>query len=205
VTYDERAIIEALDALSPARRVAFAATVAERMLPAFSAYSGATRQDSGVLTSIMDRLWRDLDGDALTAADVRDALARCMERLPDEDALGWTPARTYADDACAALAYALRARLSGSSQEAAWAARRAYESVDHFAQAEHGIDPADPAAEARLLATSVVQDELRRQRRDLAELTGSETDAELFRRLRARARSESARFLGDDRSDPAVP
>lgn len=194
-TYDERAIIDALDKLPRVRRTAFAATIAERMLPAFLAHAASAGEDASALRQILDRLWLDLADDPMKNDEVQSALERCMKALPDEDAPGWTPGRTYANDAGAALAYALRARLSGLSQEAAWAARRAYDSVDHFAQTDAGIDTNAPGAEFLILSNPVVQAELGRQRRDLVDLASAESDGDVLARLRTRAKGEGREFF----------
>jgi hypothetical protein len=96
------------------------------------------------------------------------------------------------------VAYALRCRQNGQSQEAAWAARRAYEALDHFVINREKIDVNKPGAEARVLGHAAVQTELARQRRDLDELLGGDAKAvqQAAARLRDRAQKESALFFG---------
>jgi hypothetical protein len=76
----------------------------------------------------------------------------------------------------------------GDSQASAWAARRAYEALDHHVTHRLGIDN-----EARAAGHPAVQAELIRQRRDLDELHAANEDpADAILRLRDRARQEAS-------------
>jgi hypothetical protein len=119
-------------------------------------------------------------------------LNRCMALIPQEDEGPWINEQAYAEDAASAVAYALRARRAGESQEAAYAARVAYEALDH-----HVINRLGIKDDAHVLAHPVVQAELARQHRDLDVLLGADADlAELLARLRDRASAEAAIFFG---------
>lgn len=76
-----------------------------------------------------------------------------------------------ADDAAGAVAYALRCRLTGLSQEAVWAARRAYDAADTVASARYddaGMNA--PGIEDSIAADDLIQQELGRQEDDLRSL-----------------------------------
>jgi hypothetical protein len=128
----------------------------------------------------------------MSGEQVREDLSRCMELIPGEDEEPSVDEQAYADDAASAIAYALRTLDSGESQEAAWAARRAYEAADHHVMYRLGLE-----GESQVLAHPVVQTELSRQHRDIEELLGApESSTELFVRLRDRAKAEASTFFG---------
>lgn len=92
----------------------------------------------------------------------------------------------------------LRTRLTGEAQEAAWAARVAYEAIDNYVIKKEGINTNIPNGEPRLLSRPLVQAELGRQERDLCELLASiGGDAgRMLRQVRDRARAKAAVFFG---------
>jgi hypothetical protein len=115
-----------------------------------------------------------------------------MSLIPGENDQPWIEEQAYAEDAASAVAYALRALESGEPQEAAWAARRAYEAVDHHVMSRLGIK-----GESHVLGHPLVQAELSRQQRDLSELREAREPAvEVFVRLRERARADASLFFG---------
>jgi hypothetical protein len=129
LNYDESAIISRLRPLSKAGMAAFAYGCARRTEPLAESPSLAAAIDDALKS-----LAAVICGNAASAAGVRDALSR-LELIEIDS------------DAHAAASYALRAWLTGQPQEAAWAARRAYEAADQI---------------------SAVQPELEAQRADLA-------------------------------------
>jgi hypothetical protein len=115
-----------------------------------------------------------------------------MALIPQEDEGPWINEQAYAEDAASAVTYALRARNTGESQDAAYAARVAYEALDHHVTNRLGIED-----DENVLAHPVVQTELARQHRDLNELLGANSDpTTLLARLRYRASTEAATFFG---------
>ncbi|HVV81526.1 MAG TPA: DUF416 family protein [Kofleriaceae bacterium] len=191
--FDEAGLVDDLRRVSGNSRVAFAAACAQRLFPAYDKYcqrAGAGDQDE--LAQILERVWQHLIGAPMTGEQVRKDLARCMALVPGEDDAPWLDEQAHADDAASAIAYTLRALESGEPQEAAWAARRAYESADYHVVHRLGIE-----GESQILAHPDVQRELSRQRRDLADLVAAEQEAvALFVSLRDRARGEALAFYG---------
>jgi hypothetical protein len=106
---------------------------------------------------------------------------------------------TYAQDAAASVAYAIGARLTDDPQEAAWAARRAFEAVDYFVMSQ--IDSTTIMGEHLRFALSqpIVQAELRRQQADLQDLQLASAEkslwASVISKLRDRARRDAELFL----------
>ncbi|XYH97780.1 DUF416 family protein [Sorangium sp. So ce1128] len=197
--FDEAHLVKDIDRLAPRLRVAFAASCAERLRPAYLAFSArARRGNPGEFEAILDHLWRDLDGQTMPDDEVSANIESCMALIPQEDDGPWVSEQASAEDAGAALAYALQCRRSSESQEAAWAARRAYEALDHYVIAHENMDMKAPGAEARVLSHTLAQAELGRQRRDIRELlaTKEQDITETINRLRARASTEATMFFG---------
>ena len=199
VRYDEQLLIRKLDQLDPRSKAAFAAACAERQMPGYIVFSEQTRRgDPATLISILERVWRDLGGDQMPDDEIHRELDRCMELIPQEDEGSWVPEQAYAEDAASAVAYALRARSTGESQEAAYAARVAYEALDYFVSNRDNIDRNIPGEEQRVLSAPLVQAEIERQRRDLDELLGAQLQdvTSAISRVRDRAKAEAAEFFG---------
>lgn len=192
--FSEQWLINKLDRLPPPLRVLFAATAAERLLPAYLSYSRLTgRGDPTALSAALDRLWRDIEGQRMDSEQVQEGLELVMKLIPQEDDSSWIPEQARAEDAAGAVAYALRCRENGRSAESAWAAQRAYEALDHFVIAKTGIDTSRPGANDEVLSSPLVQAELSRQRRDIDELLARDREdiASVARRMRRRALEES--------------
>lgn len=190
--YDEAALVRDLGRVGRNSRIAFAAACAERLFPAYDNFCRrAGRGDRDALAGILKRVWQHLLGDKMSGEQVRADLQRCMELIPGEDDEPWVDEQAYADDAASAIAYTLRAIESGEPQEAAWAARRAYEAADHYVIHRLGIE-----GESQVLAHPIIQAELSRQRRDLEELLGAgQESVGLFVQFRDRARAEAPAFF----------
>jgi len=186
--FDEADLVRALARVTVKSRVAFAAACAERLFPAYEDFCKRTgRGDRKALAGILKRIWEHMLGDEMKAEQIDAGLSLSMALIPREDE-PWVDEQAYADDAASAMAYTLRALKNGEPQEAAWAARRAYEATDHHVTHRLRIE-----GELSVLTHPIVQAELARQRRDLDELRwgGPETD-ELFTRVRDRAKSEAS-------------
>jgi uncharacterized protein YjaG (DUF416 family) len=191
--YDENELAEKLGRLSIPHRTAFAAAIAERLLPAYLPFTQRTgRGNPAALKELLDDLWGDLEGHTATTKQEQ-GIELCMSLIPDEDQEPWVTEQVYADDASAALVYALRSRKDGQVQDVVWAARRSYDALDHFVTNLEGVDVNEPGAEQRVLSHHLVQAELSRQQRDLRELAATEMDLpQVAERLRNRAKAESA-------------
>jgi uncharacterized protein len=176
--FDEAQLVGMLERLSCSFRVVFAAACAERLLPAYAAFSETARRgDPTVLRHSLTALWNDIGECRLPNEEVQKVIELCTELIPREDDEPWLPQRASAENAGAAVTYALRCLQNGQSKEAAWAARCAYEAVDHFVVNTENIDMDRPEAEAMVLGHALVQAELARQSRDLVELRGDDPKA----------------------------
>ena len=191
--YDEPRLVDALERLPRRLRAAFAAASAERRLSAYARLSNPTGK--GVLDrlhSALGCLWDDLKGNLSNARVLQEQLDSCMALLPEEEE-GAPEEQVYANDAVASVIYAIRARLTGGSKEAMWAARRAYESVDHFVIARLNRTIIKRTSEPAIIAHPLVQAELQYQQADMTQLRDVAPDEEMHKgaivELRRRARS----------------
>lgn len=166
--YDEPALVQRLSRLAPGARAVFAAACAERLLPVYRwAQEHTGRGDSDRLAEALSAVWRALEGNCV---DLQRPLDEALALVPDEDET-WIDAFGYAEHAAAAVAYAIRACLTDDPQEAAWAARQAYEALDLRVTTRDNIDVNTPGAEERIARDVLIQRELSRQQRDLQVLS----------------------------------
>jgi uncharacterized protein YjaG (DUF416 family) len=192
--YDEDLNVRLLYDLSLRSRIAFALLCATRLLPVYRRYHGrGKRGKPGAVEGFAEQLWRDLSACEMSNHDIELAVAQCEELIPTEEN-GRDEDTQYANDAVSALAYAVRTRLTGEPQEAAWAGRRAFESVYSYVGAllENRSGIYDDHA---IMSHQAIQAELARQRRDLLELAALEQSGTLDTRLeslRHRAEREAA-------------
>lgn len=177
----------------------FAASCAERLLPAYITFSELAEQgEPETLTSILARLWRDIRGERMTESEIQASIDTCMELIPsdDDESLDVEPA--YAENASAALAYALTSLQKCDSREAMWSAEQVYEALDHFVVNRDNVNLNALGAEGRIIGDPLIQAELARQLRDIDELlcAGDEDVKQVATRFRDRARAESKVLFG---------
>jgi hypothetical protein len=148
----------------------------------FAATTG--QGDVAQLRAALDAAWAALDGAA-------DGLARwedvAMALVPEEEDDAWEIESAYAENAAAAVSYALRTRGTGELDPAIWTAVQAYEASDFAAQ--RLLEPltyTDPGGEEALRGHPVVQEALAGINTDL-EAALENPPAEEIPRLRAPA------------------
>ena len=192
--YNEELLKKELNRMAVPLRVVFAAAVAERLLPAYVTFSQKTgRGNPHLLTEILERLWRDIDGIKMDPEELQRNIDLSMELIPQDDEEPWIPDQTWAEDAAVAVVYALCTRQNGRSQDSVWAARRAYDALDHFVTTQEDIDPSTAGAEERIISNPLIQAEFMRQQRDLRELVAVDRQDEstLAQKIRQRAKADS--------------
>lgn len=193
--FQEQLLSKTLAGLSPAARVAFAASCAQRLANAYR-YFFETKdcpEQIEICDNALDYAWSHILQDSDTQAIDR-ILSIILAMVPDQDAPDWTPSMAYAEDALSAIAYCLNCLQSANPQESAWAARRVYEALDTFVTQRDNISPSEPGAEARILRDGIIQIELQRQARDVEYLglAGKNLTQEFLDRLRRRSVKEQA-------------
>jgi uncharacterized protein YjaG (DUF416 family) len=190
--FDESRVADRLARVSPRARVAFAAACAERLFPTYRQYvARAGVNDDGALRRMLDAAWDAAAGmPHAQGAELADLIETCMDLIPNSE--GGPPFRELpvAEDCGAAVAYSLRCLENEDAREAAWAARCAYEAMDHVVVRRTGIDVNAHRAEGRILANPLIQTELGFQEEDLAWLESNRTEEskvtiELLRRRAA--------------------
>jgi uncharacterized protein YjaG (DUF416 family) len=191
LSFDEKALLAHLRRLPNPLCVAFAAACAQRQLPNHASFSKVTGTGNpDLLAKALTRIWKDIEGNSATHVELREKLNSCMSLLPKDEAEGLEQ-QAYANDAVASVAYAIRARLTGNCQEAMWAARRAYEALDHYVITRFNPMIVEPDAENQVAAHPLVQAELRRQRADLSQLQGAAINSAYERKVITDVRNRS--------------
>ena len=170
-------LLKCVSALEPRCQVAFAAACAERLshVPDVSVVTEAS--------AALARLWEDLEGGRqLNDATVSELVLACEKLVASEDELNELK-DIIRDDALAAVIFALRTRQDGNAQNAVWAARRVWDSIDYYVS--NHVD-------SELLGQDLVRKEVERQTQDLRQL---KAERDFVVRLRARAQAQGAALL----------
>jgi uncharacterized protein YjaG (DUF416 family) len=192
--YDESTLLERLAGASPRARALFAARVAERLFGLYEYFAERSGQGAPArLREALDAAWAAVDSD-VPAAELERFQEVAEELVPEEDD-DWVTESAYGQNAAAAVAYALRARLTSDPQEAVWAARQAYDTTDYAAQRQLGhLEFDDPGAEDALAEQPVVQEALAGLDADLEAALADPPPPEIPR-LRDEARSGGLRLV----------
>jgi hypothetical protein len=167
--FNEPSLVAALTKLEFNSRIAFAMGAATRQLTTYEYFLGKSipAGERGP-REIATRLWAMLPCGASDTESWSGTLDEVMSMLPQDSDF------PLSDDAISSLAYAIRCLLTRDAQEAAWAARRAYEAADQAAIWALDVQTGLPESEAAINAHTFVQRELARQEQDLVLLqTGS--------------------------------
>ena len=199
--FDEAELVAKLKHLPIAFRVIFATACAERLMPAYRLFHTQSGDgDPVAMSRALEDLWSNPVLPEVHEEVYEQQLEKIMGLIPQDDEIGasLTEKATHAQESGMSLAYALSARLTGEPQEAAWAARVAYEALDNFVINREDIDTNRPGGELKVISHPIVQTELGRQRRDLDELldSASQNIQEISLRFRDRARAEARSFFG---------
>jgi hypothetical protein len=193
--FDERKLREQLDGLSADGRAAFAAACAERLL---RGPAGVASDSLAEAHTMLDQLWGHLLLNHLPTEKLAELAQRAEGLVPDAETTdSWTAEDALAENALAALAYALHTAATGDSQSAVWCARQAIEALDLDTSERLGVKSFEPQAERAIVADPRIQAELCRQQtdmRDVASLRGG--DPRVGSVLRARAQQDAMSFLG---------
>lgn len=175
-SFDENVLVGELAVLSAQARIAFAVATATRQLGNYERFAHEIKSETAHRPrEIANQLWSDLSSKTVDQVTWSARLDQVMNMLPGEDE-DWVIWHALADDALSSLAYSIRCLLKPEVQEAAWAARRAYEAADQAAIRILAIQPGLPDAEMKIKSHDCVQRELVRQRNDLALLRAEAID-----------------------------
>jgi uncharacterized protein YjaG (DUF416 family) len=171
-SFSEAELAKRLARTSPWACVAFAAACAERLFPTYSKYiARAGSDDNDALRRMLDTAWAAAAGmPHPRGAELADLIETCMDLIPNSEEGPPAAELPVAEDFGAAVAYSLRCLESEDPQEAAWAARCAYEAMDNVILQRTHIDLNVSGAEERILANQLIQTELGYQEEDLRTL-----------------------------------
>ncbi|GGA46479.1 DUF416 family protein [Dyella nitratireducens] len=169
--YDEQALKQQLSAMPERSIVAFALCCSTRQLNAFEAYADKFLPEKReAARHIVESLWATIIFGENTPVMWSEQLAIVEETYPDEQD-HWAPFHVYGGNALSSLIYTIRSLLASADvQEAAWAARIAYESADQAALRSLDKMRGSPEIEQLVVASDIVQRELHRQSDDLQSL-----------------------------------
>ena len=188
--FSESGLEERLRQLGISSTLAFGAACGERMLACYRKFSEECGWgNEAKLRAGLDLIWgRALSCEAWSDKEVSQVLEACLAAAPDSD--DFTSLYTSsAQDTVFGICGLLEFLLDGELGKAVLAARYPTDSIDLLVQEFGGLDPGDPDLEAKILASSLMQQELRRQRRDLEEVAS--LDSSHVASLRGRAGQES--------------
>lgn len=190
--YDEAQLVQVLAAETKAARAAFSAASAERLQPLYVWFHEVSGQgDPGVLRAALDTVW-----DLILGREARDGLQRLQDAaeslVTDDEDENWVEQTAYAQNAAAAVAYAVRSWISGDPEDAVLAATQLYEAADYAAQQD--IDLNAPGAEDVILGQPVVQEALKGIDDDLRGVSRPGDSPEIVKEVRDTARTGGARL-----------
>ena len=115
---DEEQLKRELNVLPKNLRAVFAAACAQRQLPNYLRFATSTGKGNATIASeAMATIWNELGHRSLAEKALQEMEDRCLALVPDYDEY-YLEGQEYADDAIAALVYAIRTLKSGNSQEA---------------------------------------------------------------------------------------
>ena len=137
--YDEAALKERLSHLDKRAKTAFAAACADSLVPLQERYWSRAEESANESRArdILDSVWGAVSKDNAVVS----SLASEAAAFGPSDDEPWLFDMGYAQNAAAALAYAIRTWLSDDVQEAAWAARQVCEAAEYsFGQPDMGSD-----------------------------------------------------------------
>jgi uncharacterized protein YjaG (DUF416 family) len=180
--YDERALTQQLSAMPGNSIVAFALCCATRQLNAFEAYADRFLPERReVARDVAEKLWTAVSVGEKASVVWSEQLAVVEEVYPEEQD-HWAPLHVYGGNALSSLICTIRSLMASADvQEAAWAARIAYESADQAALRFLDEKRESPDIEQLVLTSDIVQRELHRQSDDLHSLAAASKPGVILR------------------------
>ncbi|NUQ77789.1 MAG: DUF416 family protein [Polyangiaceae bacterium] len=174
------------------QQLALGAACCERMLPSYEAFVQEVGWgDIAPLRRALDAVWKACEEKPLSNLELRDLLSQCEMCAPNSEDFD-SLYTSLAQDAAFAICALLDFLFDGDLNRIVSVFQMATDSVDLIVQEREGMDPRDSFRESKILKHPLMQQELVRQRRDIAEANTIEigdTAARLI--FRSRARSES--------------
>jgi len=195
IIFDEGKLRDRLATLPIEGAVTFAACCAERLMPSLIHYANLNKAfDRDCYLNGMELMWLAAAGQHIERKKLELFEKQCV--VPTEDQ-SWEFGEPYAEDAAAAVIYTIQTWLLNKREYAAFAARRAYEVVDHVITGHMENFPNLESEELAVLSHPSLQRELERQQSDLAkiEACGIALTENIVCKLRDKAKNDSASVL----------
>lgn len=152
--------------------------------------------DVGPLRRALDSVWEAYEEGPRPNRELLDLLSQCEKCAPNSEdfiSLYVSSAQDAAFAICALLDFLLDSDLNRIIS----VPQMSTDSVDLIVQEQENMDPHDPLLESKILEHPLMQQELARQRRDIAEANTIEIgDKAALLTFRSRARNESNLVLG---------
>jgi uncharacterized protein YjaG (DUF416 family) len=175
-TFDRDVLTARLEGLDPRQRSRFAIACAERLLPSYRRFQELTGRGSpDVIAEALGAARAHLASGGEADSELVQFVESCQALVPTEDD-PWTAESGIAQNAAAAAVYAVRSVISGSVDDAVWAAVQGYEAADLIASGELDADFNTPGIEERIAERDVVQRELTVQDELLSQLERGERE-----------------------------
>jgi uncharacterized protein len=129
-----------LEELSPLHRLAFAASICQRMLPNYAAFSKATGIGNfAKLRSALDEIWEILQGKPMNVEIIRQLLQDCQDAVPDRDDGGQY--LYEAEETAIAILYTLEATLEPTPSRVAKVSEHVGDLLYNLVDTEKDTDP----------------------------------------------------------------
>lgn len=188
--FDDRRLLEELSKMEPLQQLIFGAACCERMLPGYELFMlEAAWGNIQPLRDALDAVW-STGAQASSKVEWSTLLMRCEQCAPDSEDFGslYTSA---AQDATFAVCALLEFLLDGDPSHVVGAARFSIDSIDLIVQERENMDPRDADREQKILEHRLMQQELVRQQRDLAQaMSIPQGDTAALAAFRMQARGE---------------
>jgi uncharacterized protein len=194
--FNEARLLQHLEGLHPQSGLAFALSCAERLYPNYLAFVRAHAWgDSEAVRQALDLAWRALGPSPISAEERDTLLARCEAAAPDTEEFASGHVSAALDAACAACLL-LEFLRDGDAGLVAQLAALCRDTVDMYVQELEQLAPPDPNLEERIHTHRLMQQELARQRADLALLREPPVAAEQLSALMSRWRAPQVSNIG---------
>lgn len=182
--FNEKALRQRVERLSPQARLAFLLSCGERLAPNYTAFRDRHGWgDFAPLQQALDLGWKALAREPLERSEIEACHARCEEAIPHPDDFTSDYYVSGALDAGVVCSLVTQLLLEDDPGKVVEGAAQARDTVDMHVQELEDMNPRDPDLEGKILRHPVMQRELRRQREDLTRLEGAELSPSLVEAL----------------------
>lgn len=173
--FNEITRMKALESLSREHKIAFASSCCERLLPYYQGFYKTEKWGNlQELRGIVDTIWGNILGVALSASQLNELVENCINICPDTEVFSslWAAPALCA---CVAIISTLECYLDGSASKASQAGGQALEAIYIYLYAkrdpELGFHAANESFENKLAEAPMIKAELSKQEQDLKSLS----------------------------------